>query len=179
MQTEVIVVGAGPAGLMLANELTLAGIPAVVLEKQRTRSTQSRAGALQPRTAEVLDLRGLLDPLLDRALPRGEFGGHFAGLPVELDCVQYPGLGPRMIDLDLTTQDGPTRVSRLMHSGRGLLLSLDDTPRSIDRWADRVDYVAAKTAEDIDAVLIRPDGYIAWSGTDEQPLETALARWFG
>jgi 2-polyprenyl-6-methoxyphenol hydroxylase-like FAD-dependent oxidoreductase len=69
MQTGVIVVGAGPAGLMLASELTLAGIPAVVLEKQRTRSTQSRAGALQPRTAEVLDLRGLLDPLLDRALP--------------------------------------------------------------------------------------------------------------
>jgi DNA invertase Pin-like site-specific DNA recombinase len=34
-------------------------------------------------------------------------------------------------------------------------------------------------ARDIDAVLIRPDGYIAWSGTDGQPLETALARWFG
>jgi len=475
MRTEVIVVGAGPAGLMLASELTLAGIPAVVLEKQRTRSTQSRAGALQPRTAEVLDLRGLLDPLLDRALPRGEFGGHFAGLPVELDCrpwrtrhpcpvaipqdrleaflerrlvgqgvpvlrghevttveqdadgvtagdirgsylvacdgghsavrkalgvpfpgtagkmsgvvaditlasrsaavsttsvhfsqqikttgglfsvlhpiegdlyrlmfgklsgagpardepvtadevtevlrtvygpetelgelreasrfsdasrqveryregrvlfagdaahihlpiggqgvnlgiqdavnlgwklaatvrgwapaglldsyhaerhpvgaqvlrntraqgvlsnpahdqdlgavrdiftdllrlpdanrfisgmvsgldVQYPGLGPRMIDLDLTTQDGPIRVSQLMQSGRGLLLSLDDAPRSIDPWADRVDHVTAKTAEDIDAVLIRPDGYIAWSATDKQPLEAALARWFG
>ena len=86
MRTEVIVVGAGPTGLMLATELTLAGIPVVVLEKQQTRSTQSRAGGLQPRTAEVLDLRGLLDPLLDRALPRGEFGGHFAGLPVELDC---------------------------------------------------------------------------------------------
>ena len=93
--------------------------------------------------------------------------------------VRYPGLGPRMIDLDLTTQDGPTRVSRLMHSGRGLLLSLDGTPRSIDRWADRVGHVTAKTAEDVDAVLIRPDGYIAWSGSDEQPLETALARWFG
>jgi len=62
---------------------------------------------------------------------------------------------------------------------RGLLLSLDDTSRSIGCWADRVDHVTAKTAEDIDAVLIRPDGYIAWSGTDEQPLETALARWFG
>src|ERR1700678_2613421 len=71
---------------MLASELALAGISVIVLEKQRTRSTQSRAGSLQPRTAEVLDLRGLLDPLLDRALPRGEFGGHFAGLPVELDC---------------------------------------------------------------------------------------------
>jgi 2-polyprenyl-6-methoxyphenol hydroxylase-like FAD-dependent oxidoreductase len=475
VRTEVIVVGAGPTGLMLANELTLAGISVVVLERQRTRSPFSRAGALQPRTAEVLDLRGLLEPLLDGALPRGEFGGHFAGLPVELDCrpwrtrhpypvgmpqarledfleqrlvsqgvsvlrgyevsaleqdpdgvtvgdirggylvacdgghstvrkllgvpfpgtagktsavvahltlasksaavpttsrhfsqyfktgagfstilhpvegglyrmvfgklsgespsrdvpvaaeevreallaaygpdtelgelreasrfndaarqvnnyregrvffagdaahihmpfggqginlgiqdavnlgwklgatvrgwapaglldsyhaerhpvaarvlhntraqgvlnnpgqdpdvaavrdmftdllrlpdanrfisgmmsgldTQYPGVGPRMIDLDLTTRDGPTRVSRLMNSGRGLLLSLDGTPRSIDRWADRVDHVIATADEDLDAVLIRPDGYIAWSSTDPQPLEAVLAQWFG
>jgi 2-polyprenyl-6-methoxyphenol hydroxylase-like FAD-dependent oxidoreductase len=94
MRTEVIVVGAGPTGLMLASGLTLAGIPAIVVEKQQARSAQSRAGALQPRTAEVLDLRGLLVPLLDRALSRGEVGGHFAGLPVELDCrpwrTRYP-----------------------------------------------------------------------------------------
>jgi len=475
VRTEVIVAGAGPTGLMLASELTLAGIPTVVLEKLRSRGAQSRAGSLQPRTAEVLDLRGLLDPLLDPRSPRGEIGGHFAGLPVELDCrpwrtrhpcpvavpqarleafleqrlvsqgvpvlrgrevsaieqgadgvtvgdirgnylvacdgghstirkllgvpfpgsagrmsavvaditlasrsaavlstrehfsqhiksangffcalapiegdlyrlmfgklsgegpgreapiapeevrealravygpqtelgelreasrfsdaarqveryrkgrvffagdaahihlpiggqgvnlgiqdavnlgwklaatvrgwapdglldsyhderravaervlrntraqsvimnpsqdetlatvrdmftellrlpeanrlisgmmsgldVQYPGLGPRMLDLDLITEDGPTRLSRLMHSGRGLLLSFDDKPRSIGGWADRVDHVTAKTDEDIDAVLIRPDGYIAWSVADGQPLETALARWFG
>ncbi|MQY25875.1 FAD-dependent monooxygenase [Nocardia aurantia] len=475
METEVIVVGAGPTGLMLAAELTLAGVPAVVLEKARVRSPQSRAGGLQPRTAEVLDLRGFLDPLLDRAIPRGEFGGHFAGLPVELDCrpwrtrhpypvsvpqarledfleqrliaqgvpvlrgrevstveqdadgvtagevrgrylvacdgghstvrkllgvpfpgtaarmsavvaditlsarsasvptgsehfsryitsgggyfsilhpiegdlyrmifgrfagatpgrevpvaadeirdalrtvygpgtelgelraasrfgdavrqveryregrvffagdaahihlpiggqgvnlgiqdavnlgwklaaeingwapdglldsyhaerhpvaarvlhvtraqsvlmnpgrdtdvaalrdivsdllrvpganrlisglmsgldIEYPGVGPRMIDLDLTTGEGPTRVGRLLRSGRGLLLSFDGKPRSIDAWAGRVDHVVAETDEDIDAVLIRPDGYIAWSATDSQPLEDALVRWFG
>jgi hypothetical protein len=79
----------------------------------------------------------------------------------------------------LTTDDGPTRVSRLMNSGRGLLLSLDGTPRSIDRWADRVDHVAATVDEDLDAVLIRPDGYIAWTGTDPQPLEAVLAQRFG
>ncbi|MFI1366488.1 FAD-dependent monooxygenase [Streptomyces griseochromogenes] len=478
MRTEVIVVGAGPTGLMLAHELTLAGVPVVVLEKQRTRSTQSRAGALQPRTAEVLDLRGLLDPLLADAPSHNTSGGHFAMLPVELDCrpwrtrhphpvtlpqarleafleqrlvdrgvpvlrghevsaveqdehgvsvgeirgshlvacdgahstvrtllgvpfpgrpgsmsavvadltlasrseavptarghfseyprsadgffsilhpldgdlyrlifgklsgdgpgrqvpvaadevrevlhavygpetelgelraasrfsdavrqveryrkgrvffagdaahihapiggqgvnlgvqdavnlgwklaaairgwapaglldsyhderhpvaarvlrhtraqavimnpardeevnevrdlmthllrlpdtnrhvsgmmsgldIQYPGLGPRMIDLDLTTEDGPTRASRLMHSGRGLLLSLDGRQRSVGARSDRVDHVTAKTDEDVEgaeALLIRPDGYVAWSGSDGTPLETALARWFG
>ncbi|WP_158821486.1 FAD-dependent monooxygenase [Granulicella sp. S156] len=475
METDVIVVGAGPAGLMLANELMLAGISTVVLEKRRTPSTQYRADGLQPRTAEVLDLRGLLDPIMDRALPRGDIGGHFAGLPVELDCkpwgtrhpypvaipqhrleayleqrlvdggvpvlrghevstveqdsqgvtagdirgrylvacdgghstirkllgvsfpgtsgtmaavaaditlasrsaevstksehfsqyiksangffsvlrpvegelyrilfgklsgespardvpvsadevreallavygpetelgelreasrfsdatrqvehyragrvffagdaahihlpiggqgvnlgiqdavnlgwklaatirgwapddlldsyhterhpvaarvlkntraqgvitnpdqdvnvaavreifiellrlpeanrfisgmisgldLEYPGVGPRLIDFDVTIQDGPTRVSRLMHSGRGLLLSLDETPRSTGGWADRVDHVVAKTKEDLAAVLVRPDGYIVWSANEGPSLEAALTRWFG
>jgi hypothetical protein len=60
-----------------------------------------------------------------------------------------------------------------------LLFSFDDTPRSIDAWTDRVDHVTAYTDADFDAVLIRPDGYIAWSSADDEPLETALARWFG
>ncbi|MFB7724185.1 FAD-dependent monooxygenase [Nocardia sp. NPDC056100] len=475
MQTEVIVVGAGPTGLMLANELNLAGVQVVVLEQQRTRSSQSRAGGLQPRTAEVLDLRGFLDPLLEQALDRGKFGGHFAGLPVELDCrpwhtrhpypvaipqgrleafleqrlvergvpvlrghevsaieqdadgvtageirggylvacdgghsavrkllgvpfpgipgrmasvvadltlasrsetvprvsehfsrypksangfftvlhpiegeryrlifgrfaaerpdrelpitpeevqealtavygpettlgellaasrfsdatrqvenyregrvlfagdaahihlpiggqgvnlgiqdavnlgwklaaavrgwapeglldsyhterhpvaarvlrttraqsmimnpsrdadlatvrdlftdllrlpdtnyfvsgmmsgldIDYPGVGPRMLDLDLTTADGPTRMSRLLHSGRGLLLNFDDAPRSIDRWSAHVDQVVAEADQDATTVLIRPDGHIAWTANDERPLESALAQWFG
>ncbi|MGW7546757.1 FAD-dependent monooxygenase [Streptomyces sp. NPDC054770] len=478
MRTEIIVVGAGPTGLMLAHELTLAGVPVVVLEKERTRNPQSRAGGLQPRTAEVLDLRGLLDPLLVDAPSRNTNGGHFAMLPVELDCrpwrtrhpypvtlpqarleafleerlvaqgvpvlrghqvsaveqdsdgvtvgeirgshlvacdgghstvraalrvpfpgraggmsavaadltlasrsddvptarghfsqyprssggyfsilhpldgdryrlifgklsgdapdreapvtaeevsealhavygqdtelgelhaasrfgdavrqveryregrvffagdaahihapiggqgvnlgvqdavnlgwklaaevrgwapaglldtyhderhpvaarvlehtraqtvlmnpgrdeeveavrtlatellrlpdtnryisgmmsgldIRYPGLGPRMIDLELTTGAGPTRLSRLMHSGRGLLLSLDGRQRSVGDRSDRVEHVTAKTDEDVEgaeALLIRPDGYIAWSTTDHIPLETALTRWFG
>ena len=475
MRTEIIVVGAGPTGLMLAYELTLAKVPVVVLEKQRIRNPQSRAGSLQPRTAEVLDLRGLLQPLLDHTLPREEVGGHFAGLPVELDCrpwrtrypypvgipqarleahletqlvsrgvpvlrgrevssvkqdadgvtvedirgsylaacdgghstvrrilgvpfpgrdgrlsavvaditlatrsatvpvvrkhfsqhiktaagyfgsllpiegdlyrlmfgklsgqgpereapitdaevsealkavygqqtelgevreasrfsdasrqlecyrsgrvlfagdaahihlpiggqgvnlgiqdafnlgwklaatvngwapdalldtyhterhpiaarvlhntraqsvivnpgqdenvgalrdmfiellrlpdanrlisgiisglaVEAPGLGPRMVDVELTTSSGPTRVSSLMHAGRGLLLSLDGRSRSVEGWADRVDYVTATSDEEIDAVLVRPDGHIAWSGADGEALEAALSRWFG
>src|SRR5215471_17277889 len=94
MDTDVIIVGAGPVGLFLANELGLAGVRAVVLEKLFTRSGQSKAGGVQPRTAEVLDLRGLLAELQGQALPREAIGGHFAGLPVPLDCrpwnTRYP-----------------------------------------------------------------------------------------
>jgi 2-polyprenyl-6-methoxyphenol hydroxylase-like FAD-dependent oxidoreductase len=85
MDTDVIIVGAGPVGLFLANELGLAGVRAVVLEKLSTRSGQSKATGVQPRTAEVLDLRGLLAELQEQALPREAVGGHFAGLPVPLD----------------------------------------------------------------------------------------------
>src|SRR3954452_11928076 len=86
MDTEVIVVGSGPTGLVLAGELGLGGAPAGGLAAGPERSTQSRAGAIQPRTAEVFDLRGLLEPLVAQygATPFTA-GGHFAGLPARLD----------------------------------------------------------------------------------------------
>ncbi|HVT99099.1 MAG TPA: FAD-dependent monooxygenase [Acidobacteriaceae bacterium] len=94
MDTDVIIVGAGPVGLFLAHELGLTGVRAVVLEKLSARSGQSKATGVQPRTAEVLDLRGLLAELREQALPREAVGGHFAGLPVPLDChawnTRYP-----------------------------------------------------------------------------------------
>ena len=80
-ETDVIVVGSGPTGLMLANELALAGVGVVVLERLAERSGQSKALNLQPRTAEVFDLRGLLEPTRQNAT--GTWGsGHFGGRPL-------------------------------------------------------------------------------------------------
>jgi 2-polyprenyl-6-methoxyphenol hydroxylase-like FAD-dependent oxidoreductase len=73
-ETEVVVAGAGPTGLMLAYELALAGVRTLVLEKLHQRVEQVKGG-IQPRTAELLESRGLLDPLLRRAVP-GESAGH-------------------------------------------------------------------------------------------------------
>ncbi|WP_405982801.1 FAD-dependent monooxygenase [Streptomyces sp. NBC_00158] len=87
--TDVIVVGAGGAGLTLATELALAGVPAVVLDRLPGRNLQSRAGAIQPRTAEMLALRGLLDGALERSIDYRLAGGHFAGLPVPLDYTAW------------------------------------------------------------------------------------------
>ncbi|MFE5539894.1 FAD-dependent monooxygenase [Streptomyces sp. NPDC056492] len=87
--TDVIVVGAGGAGLTLATELALVGVPAVVLDQLPGRNLQSRAGAIQPRTAEMLALRGLLDDALGRSIDYQLVGGHFAGLPVALDYAAW------------------------------------------------------------------------------------------
>jgi len=139
------------------------------------RNTRAQSVIVNP--SEDDNIAALRDMFID-LLGLPDANRFISGMVSGLD-VQYPGLGPRMIDLDLTTQDGQTRVSRLMNSGRGLLLSFDDRPRSIEGWADRIDHVTAKTNEEVDAVLVRPDGYIAWSSVDGEPLETALARWFG
>ncbi|WP_043262049.1 FAD-dependent monooxygenase [Streptomyces sp. e14] len=89
VQTEVVVVGAGPTGLTLACELTLAGVRTLVLEKTAQRVEQVKGGGIQPRTAELLEMRGLLEPLVTSASARVPTGGHFAALPVPLDCAPW------------------------------------------------------------------------------------------
>ncbi|MFK4085299.1 FAD-dependent monooxygenase [Kribbella sp. NPDC020789] len=84
--SDVLVVGAGPTGLLLASELVLAGVSVVLVDKRLERSGQSKALSLQPRSVEILHSRGLLEPLLPEAreLP----GGHFAGLPLDYSALE-------------------------------------------------------------------------------------------
>jgi 2-polyprenyl-6-methoxyphenol hydroxylase-like FAD-dependent oxidoreductase len=86
---DVLVVGAGPTGLTLGTELRLAGTSVAVLDASPGPSDQAKGGGIQPRTAELFDLRGMMDPLLRLALPGPRFGGHFGGLPVALDCAPW------------------------------------------------------------------------------------------
>ena len=96
---DVIVAGAGPAGLTLAHELALGGAEVVVVERLTERVEQTKGGALQPRTVELLDARGLLDPIMERVHARPAAGGHFAGLPVELDCTPWNTRNPYPIGI--------------------------------------------------------------------------------
>jgi 2-polyprenyl-6-methoxyphenol hydroxylase-like FAD-dependent oxidoreductase len=96
----------------------------------------------------------------------------------------HPLLGRRMRDVQL----GRGRLYALLHAGRGLLL--DRTGRlSAGGWADRVDHVVDTGAvadggdvggePDFPAVLLRPDGHVAWVGDDQDDLAARLPRWFG
>src|SRR3954452_24175978 len=91
MDTNVIIVGAGPAGLTVATELALAGVRPVVVQALPTRNGQSRPMNLQPRTAEVRELRGLLSDADELAIGRIE-GGHFGGIPLDYTALdtRYP-----------------------------------------------------------------------------------------
>ncbi|HEX2285888.1 MAG TPA: FAD-dependent monooxygenase [Mycobacterium sp.] len=68
METDVVVVGAGPTGLALACGLRAAGIAVRVVDKAAGPAVTSRALGLQPRGVEVLDRLGALADLPDRGL---------------------------------------------------------------------------------------------------------------
>lgn len=87
-------------------------------------------------------------------------------------------LGRRMRDIPLTGG----RLYARMHAGRGVLLDRTGT-LSVSGWADRVDHIVDPGAAlDVPAVLLRPDGHVAWVGADhpgQQDLTARLSRWFG
>ncbi|MYW13460.1 FAD-binding protein [Streptomyces sp. SID2563] len=81
MDASVVIVGAGPAGLVLAGELRLAGIDVIVVERLSRRTGESRGLGFTIRTTESLDQRGLLSRFgeLDTSTR-----GHFGGIPLDL-----------------------------------------------------------------------------------------------
>jgi len=138
-------------------------------------------------------LRDTMSELLSMDEPRKRVAGMMSGLDIHYDLgAGHSLLGRRMPDLDLVTPGGPLRVFTLLHDARPVLLNLAG-PSGLDitPWADRVQLINAKYAGVWElpvlgavtapsAVLIRPDGYVAWvgDGTDTG-LRDALTTWFG
>jgi 2-polyprenyl-6-methoxyphenol hydroxylase-like FAD-dependent oxidoreductase len=138
-------------------------------------------------------LREFMAELLGMEEPRRRFGAMMSGLDVRYDLGEgHPLLGRRMPDLDLVTADGPRRVFTLLHDARPLLLDFG-VPGGVDlgRWAERVRSIVATYdgAWELPAigavgapaaVLVRPDGHVAWVGDGRRAgLEEALGKWFG
>jgi hypothetical protein len=116
-----------------------------------------------------------------------------SGLDIHYDLGEgHPLLGRRMPDLDLHTPAGPRRVFELLHAAQPILLNLGGLDGvDLSPWADRVRVVDASydgawelpvlgEVEPVPAVLIRPDGHVAWTGDLTDPaLPEAISRWFG
>jgi 3-(3-hydroxy-phenyl)propionate hydroxylase len=138
----------------------------------------------------------VMSELLRMDEPRKRLAAQMSGLGVHYaddnTDKKHPLVGRRMPDLDLVTERGPTRVFTLLHTARPMLLNLAEPGRfDISGWADRVQLVEATYEGEWElpalgrvtapaAVLIRPDGYVAWVA-DENPLEltNSLGAWFG
>ncbi|KPI10068.1 rifampin monooxygenase [Streptomyces mirabilis] len=121
-------------------------------------------------------LRELLSKLMDFEEVNRYVTGMITAVGVRYNFGQgHELLGGRMRDVGLKRG----RLYELMHAGRGLLL--DQTGRlSVAGWADRVDHVVDVSEElDVPAVLLRPDGHVAWVGEDQRDLVGRLPEWFG
>jgi hypothetical protein len=159
----------------------------------RVLRTTMAAIALRRPDDRTKALRETMSELLGMDEPRRRFAAMMSGLDIHYDLGEgHPLLGRRMPDLDLVTANGPLRVFTLLHDARPALLNLGE-PGGFDitPWVDRVQLIDAKydgvwelpalgavTAPT--AVLIRPDGHVAWVG-DRHPLglSDALTTWFG
>ena len=141
-----------------------------------------RSKALADYVAEFLKMDG----------PSKTMAGEMSGLAIHYDLGEgHPLLGRRMPDLDLVTKSGSRRVYTLLHRAKPALIIFGDASVSIGAWKDRVQSIDAAydgrwelpvigEISAPSAVLIRPDGYVAWvgQGTDAG-LADALTKSFG
>jgi 3-(3-hydroxy-phenyl)propionate hydroxylase len=156
------------------------------------RNTMAQV-ALTETGARTDALRDIMTGLLGLDEPRKQIAGMVCGLDIHYDLGEgHPLLGRRMPDLDLVTAGGPVRVYSLLHGARPVLLNLGE-PGGLDLtpWAGRVQLAEASYAGAWElpvlgevtapaAVLVRPDGYVAWVGDVTGPgLADALTTWFG
>jgi 3-(3-hydroxy-phenyl)propionate hydroxylase len=176
--------------------------PEVLLDTYHAERHPVGARVLQNTMAQValsrvdersLALRAAMFELLAMDEPRRRIAGMISGLDVSYDLGEgHPLLGRRVPDVDLQTAEGPTRAFSLLHDARPVLLDLGGAAGfDLRPWADRVRSVAATCDGPWElpvlgavaappAVLIRPDGHVAWVGDGTDPeLPGALSTWFG
>jgi 3-(3-hydroxy-phenyl)propionate hydroxylase len=181
-----VVNGTSPDGLLDSYHAERHPVAARVLRNSMAQialsATDARTDALREIVGEVLGMDE----------PRRRFAAMMSGLDIHYDLGEgHPLLGRRMPDLDLVAADGPLRVFALLHDARPVLLNLG-LPGGLDigRWAGRVQMIDASYRGEWElpvlgvvtaptAVVIRPDGYVAWvGGRAPDGLPDALTTWF-
>ncbi len=182
-----VVKGIAPDGLLDSYHAERHPVAARVLQKTMALTALSRGDV----RSEAL--RDTVGELMQLEAPRKAMAGAMSGLDIHYDLGEgHPLLGRRMPDLDLVAGNGPLRVFDLLHEARPVLVNLG-APGAVDAgaWTDRVPVVDATcdgpwelpvlgAVEAPAAVLVRPDGHVAWVGEDgDSRLRDALGTWFG
>ena len=138
-------------------------------------------------------LRAVFQELLTDEQPARRMGALIAGADIRYPLPNpndHPLTGTFVPDLMLHTDDGATSIAELLHTARPVLLDLAeraDLREAARHWQPHLDIRTAKTDDrPADALLIRPDGHVAWAATIDEPAGTseaglaeALSSWLG
>lgn len=179
--------GHAPEGLLDTYHTERHPVAARILDNTLTQRSLYLGGP------EMEPLRAVFAELMVYEDVRKLLAGMVTGLDTTYDVgvVSDPMLGRRLPDFELTAASGGAGTAyELLHQGRPLLLALKEVEGLVDvagPWADRVDVVQCSTHDGsgptaVDAILVRPDGYVAWVGSGAsgtEGLPEALTQWFG
>ena len=182
-----MVSGASPESLLDTYQAERHPVAARALKHTMAQGALHRVDDRMQALVDVVSELSLMDE------PRKRLAGTVSGLDIHYELGEgHPLLGRRMPDLDLVTAEGPLRVFSLLHDARPVLLNLGE-PGTLDiaPWAERVESIDASYDGRWElpvlgevgapvAMLVRPDGYVAWVGDRTAVgLTDALAGWFG
>lgn len=143
----VLIIGAGPAGMMAAIELSRFGIPVRLIEKTAKPADTSRAVTIQPRTLELLQQRGLTEKLV----PQGN----------KVVAASVYGAGKRVFRLDFEGVDSEYNYELLVSQAtteQVMRDALDKAGVVIERERTLISFAQPERHGDITAVLEHADG---------------------
>lgn len=183
-----VVKGTSPDTLLDSYETERHPVAAKVM-----RSTMAQR-ALSAADDRIVALRDIVADLLTLDQARKTIAGIISGLDIYYlpDGDHHPMVGRRAPDLQMTTAPGAASLYEHLHGAKALLLDLDTTSHiDLGPWSNRVEHITATcpgpwelpivgAVEAPSALLIRPDGYVAWAGTGtDDGMREALTIWFG
>src|SRR5262245_36364273 len=137
MDTDVLIVGAGPTGLMLANQLARRGVRPLIIDRHSGPAQQSRAMAVQARTLEIYSKMGIAEKALvlgaratganmwangrwTARIPVGDIGKSLSPFPFVLMLGQDDNeriMGDELGELGLAVQWSTELISFQQHPG--------------------------------------------------------------
>ncbi|THH05532.1 hypothetical protein EW146_g9879 [Bondarzewia mesenterica] len=164
-KTDVLIIGAGPAGLMCVNALGRLGVRTIIVDRREVGEVYGQADGIQPGTQEMWQSYGLRERLIKEGCPIIAFGTYMTNPETQCIEVRQPQ-GPNIcvsdarypyeVTIPIENMEAILKDSAEDH---GVYVERPFTPTSIEiESGDESDDVQDLTSYPVKVVLERPEG---------------------